>query len=260
MKEITIIRPEKLRRPQFWILNPSLGECSIPKFSYPIYSKYILLKTYLHLKPIKTITIPDDIEPLIEIIYDGTTDVSFLEHGREEWEEALRNAQEKQETEDENKQLAAKYKLIAEPEEEDFFEELTVYYEEDSKDAQASFQSLTRITRPSVTLVGLYAKDEVHYLDDNFTLPISLTKMLNREEEIEILDHSLQVSNYHVYHHFMNEKNSIPRSWAKSALIRDIHPVLLSRDEKIDEYFFETDKNINFMNKELGLYIKYKEE
>ncbi|MHA1893175.1 MAG: CRISPR-associated helicase Cas3', partial [Candidatus Helarchaeota archaeon] len=234
-----VIRSKILQRPQFWIMNPSLDQNNVPRFSYPIYSQYILLKSYLHMKPIESIAIPDDIERLIEQVYDDSVIITDnLKTGKEQWEDELKKSKLKQDNFDADNDLIARYRLISDPADEDFFEDITSYLEENTRDAQASLKSLTRITRPSVSLVGLYENGDTLFLDEEHALPISLKKRLTRDDEIKVLNRSIRVSNYHVYKHFINKKNSIPRSWSKSALLHGMHYVILSLDLSSGEYYF----------------------
>ncbi|NVM54840.1 MAG: CRISPR-associated helicase Cas3' [Candidatus Helarchaeota archaeon] len=254
-----VIRSKNLKRPQFWVINPSINEYKIPTFSYPIYSKFVLLKTYFYLKPLNSVNIPDDIEGLIEQVYNNTLNIpKEFEKEKDQWDVELQKAKEKQDNLEADNRLMAKYRLIPNPSDEDFFEDITSYLEENTKEAQASLQSLTRITIPSLFLVGLYQDSDGLYLDEELNQPISIKGPLTRAEEINVLNHAIKVSNRSIYHLFINKTDSIPRSWVKSTLLNDMHYVILTRDPDSGEYYFETDRNMNYFNKELGLYIQNK--
>jgi len=255
-----IKRPKKLMTPQFWIIKPSLDDNSIPKFKYPIYSRYILLKTYLSLIKVTSIAIPEDIETLIEEVYDDKIPSNYITNNRKLWEALLEKEKSAQDNFDSDKSILARYRLIPSPDDEDFFIDLTGYLEENSHDAQASLQSLTRITRPSIKVVPLYEHEEHYYLDEEHSLPISLKDKLTNEQEISILNHSIQLSNYHIYQYFINRKQTLITKWNKSALLRDIHHIILSVEKDTGKYYFETEKHLNYIDCELGVYIKSKEE
>jgi hypothetical protein len=66
-------RPINLREPQLWIIAPSIGEDGLPDFGVNkrVYDEHILLRSWLEVKDGKPIAIPENIESLIEAVYDA---------------------------------------------------------------------------------------------------------------------------------------------------------------------------------------------
>lgn len=253
-----VIRPKKMKRPEFWLIKPNFNEYSIPKFSYPIYSKYILLKTFLHLWPVKSISIPDDIEEKIELVY-GDYDLipDFFKKVKKYWEKEILKTKDAQDNLESMKILSAKYKLISNPSDEDFFEDFSVFLEENSPEAQESLQSLTRVTRPSISLVCLYKGPKGLYLDKNLTRSIDLNEVPNQLIAKDILDYSIKISNYQIFKYFSSNLNSIPNKWKKTSLVSHIHYVILTQDSLTKEFYFDIEQIRIYLKDELGIYINY---
>lgn len=255
-----VIRPKNLKRPEFWILKPNLNDAKIPKFTYPIYSRYILLKTFLYLWPVKQISIPDDLEKFIELVYSETVNIpEVLKSHHVQWYEKLERAKAKMEGSEEEKKLSAKYQLIPDPCDEDFFDDFAVYYEENTPEAQQSLQLKTRIIMPSIQLVCLYKLNDELYLDRDGTIKLDLTKVPLIQDAKNILNYSTRISNFQIFKYFMELSSSRPKSWKKNTLTRTLHYVILTKEEGSEDFFFETDKNKVFLKKKLGIYIEKKE-
>lgn len=258
-KNRPIQRPKSLKRPQFWIFQPELTEYAIPTLRYSIYSKYILFKTYLHLKTISNISIPDDLEPLIEEVYNdkSTLPIQF-QNFKEIWEKELESEYKKQTRVEQDDRLTVEYKLLPEPSDEDFFNDFSVYLEENTREAQESLQSLTRITSPSVNLICLYNYKDNYYLDQEKTLFLDLKKKPDLDLAKMILDYMVRISHYQIFRYFFDKGNSIPSVWKKNRLVHNIHYVILEKNDD-NEFFFRVNQYNVFINKELGLYIKKEE-
>lgn len=253
-------RPKSLIRPQFWIFQPELTEYNIPKLSFSIYSRYILLKTYLHLKTVRTVSIPNDLEPLIEEVYNDKIKLpKQFQDFTEIWEKELKSEYKKQIQSEQDDKLTAEYKLLPEPSDEDFFNDFSVFLEENTREAQESLQNLTRITSPSVNVICLYKSKEKYYLDPEKTKIIDLNEKPDLGLAKMILDYKIRISHYQIFRYFSEKGNSIPKSWRKNRLVHNVHHVILEKDNN-NEYFFRANQYRVLINKKLGLYIKKEEE
>ncbi|MFW9989856.1 MAG: CRISPR-associated helicase Cas3' [Candidatus Odinarchaeota archaeon] len=255
-----IIRPPKLNRPLFWIFKPELTSSGIPKISYSVYSKYILLKTYLYMKDIKTISIPDDLQRTIELVYDEKNEI--LDNKQKEyevWKNILTSEQAKQKSKDRDKFISAEYRIIPDPADEDFFQDFSVYLEENSKEAQESLHSLTRITNPTVTLLGLFQEKDKVYVDQEKTIEIDIKEVPDRNVAKTILDYSVNISNYDIVNYFSERGHIIPFAWKKNRLTYHIYPVNLEKDDS-NQYFVQTDKYNIIFDRQLGLYLEKKKK
>ncbi|MHA1267508.1 MAG: CRISPR-associated helicase Cas3' [Candidatus Helarchaeota archaeon] len=255
-----IHRPTELTPPQFIIIKPKLNEFSIPQFSYPIYSREILLRTFLHIWHVPRISIPDDIEPMIEAVYSEQCIIPpEFEHRRVQWELELQNAKDKQQKRNLSKESKAYARLIPDPSDEDFFDSFSLYLKDDTSEAQQSFHSLTRITLPSINLICLYKLPEGLFLDPDKTIPIDLQKPIDSETAKTLLNYAIKVTHSLLFHHFTQNKHSIPQTWKENSILRNCHSVILSHDNNSDLFFFEIENVRAYLCKDLGLYIQKKD-
>lgn len=251
-----VIRPKPLTRPQFWIIKPRLNESKIPQLSFPIYSKHILLKTFLSLWSVKTISIPDDLEPMIETVYsDKLVIPKIFQEEKEEWIQIINEAKTKRMRKEEKKTLSARYKLIPNPSNEDFFEDFSAYLKENTPEADLFLNSLTRITSPSINLVCLYKNKEVLSLDEAGNHTINLKQEPTFNEAKLILNYGIRVSNYSLFKYF-TQHSSKPPSWKKNVLIRHFHQIILSKEENTNKFYFDIPKYRIYLNNNIGLLIE----
>jgi len=68
-------------------------------------------------------------------------------------------------------------------------------------------------------------------------------KLRNKKGAKQILDHSIRVSSYPIVSYFTKEPNTIPKSWKNNTLTRNIHYIILSREESTNYFYFNTEKN-----------------
>ncbi|MBD3226732.1 MAG: CRISPR-associated helicase Cas3' [Candidatus Lokiarchaeota archaeon] len=256
-----VIRPKKLQRPRFLIIKPNLNQHLIPQLSYPIYSRYILLKTFLNMWDVKEISIPDDLEDKIELVYMDETEIpSSFKHLKEHWEIELNRAKSIKEKSDRKRKLSAKYRLIPNPSDEDYFEDFSESLR-DNQEAQEVLGSLTRITHPSINLICLYKNDSGDlFLDKERTISIDLDKKPDYDEAKKVLNYTVRVSNYRVFDYFSKTRKSIPDSWKENSLVRHIYYVILSKEDETNKYFFDLNNLRVYLSEELGIYIKNKEK
>lgn len=248
-------RPNDLKIPCFHIIKPKLDENGIPRFNYPIYSEYILLMTFLHLYHKASISIPDDLEPMIEFVYSDSIEFPLSFQGnKKQWMDAFDKSKLKRDDKDEMMKLSASYKLIPNPRSDNFFGEFSEYLKDKTNETGLLLHSLTRIISPSIELVCCYEKDGLYYLDQDHESNLDFESECSLETAKEILNHSVRISNYALYKHFIQK--SVPKSWKRNTLLRNLHPVKLSKDEDNNAYFFKIPENCIYLNKKLGLIIK----
>jgi CRISPR-associated endonuclease/helicase Cas3 len=97
-------RPKRLADPCLWLIDPGCDEEGIPKFSRrssSVYQPYILLRTWIALRHMPAICLPNDVEELIEGVYGSSTERTSggpvreaLKRMKSAMEEDIANAQQ----------------------------------------------------------------------------------------------------------------------------------------------------------------------
>ena len=147
-------------RPELWIVAPDLDGSGIPTFgngTEAVYDYHILLRSWLALKDRDTLSIPDDIEPLIEQVYNSQElPPPTLPPGiQARWQESLKKLERERK---EYQYLAQKNQILPPTYHDDILAEFNKdLEEEDDPKLQRSIQALTRIVEePSVRVLCLY--------------------------------------------------------------------------------------------------------
>ncbi len=254
--------PEFENKPTLWIIKTptdATGDLLINKKGLPdfgksgvVYDKHILLRSWLKLRNEKKIEIPDDIEKLIEDVYDNE---KVFENLTEKeilmWQKTLEIYQTNCELEKDKAQYCyiknPHYgghlgKLLGEPK------------EEDAPELHPSHQAQTRDVEPTANVGCLWEKDGKLYTDETFSETISLADKPTKAMSKKLLFNSLSVSSKSVVFSLLKEE--VPRGWEKSALLVRHRVLKFGADGKCEMfgYVFHLDEN-------LGLKItKIKEE
>ncbi|MCD6162316.1 MAG: CRISPR-associated helicase Cas3' [candidate division Zixibacteria bacterium] len=205
-------RPSSLRKPELWIIKPEIDKDGKPDFggSGCVYDKFILYKTYLTLKSLAAISIPDDLQTLVESVYDE--DSGHQELSRNE-KDTLSNFYDEY-LEDINKlEEIAKNCLIRPPSFNGNI--LTEYFQdllEDDPDAHPMRQALTRYGPQSIKAICLHSTDNskdhpaLHEEPD-----FNMTRKL-------ILD-SVPISHPAIVRWLKNQE--FPKAWQKQSALRN---------------------------------------
>ena len=149
-------RPPALRRPTLWISQPAVDEHGIPTFERgdaAVYEPHILLRTWLTLQERAAVRMPEDIEELIEAVYDHSrmcpTDASDALCAC--WEHTLAEARKEAHV----AEAKARRCYIASPGDETLFTMPSLELDEDNPRAHETIQAATRDGDPSVQVVVL---------------------------------------------------------------------------------------------------------
>lgn len=240
-------RPKSFVAPTFWLIEPREFDSLKPSFgtSEFVYEPYILLGTYLVLKDRSALTIPDNIDGLIEDVYGDDQSVP------EEYEAAYKSLRKSMREDIDFQTLEARSALFPSPiQEDDILREPTLDFDEDDPNVHPKRIAKTRDALPSVTTIFLYAVEGTHFFDAACTRPISLAKVPNKEITCELLMRSATISNQH-YVRTLFKRDPQP-TWEKNGLLRFCRLMTLdtlgqSLDEEIEltvdhEYGIRYDK------------------
>jgi CRISPR-associated endonuclease/helicase Cas3 len=245
------VRPSEFNQAELWIIQPEMKD-DLPEFGVHkfVYDEHILLRTWLELQKIEQIKIPDEIERLIEAVYDLETPKENLpEYLNELWQKSLDNC--KKSICDDNDQAENRY--IKRPSYGQHISRIfTNNLEEDNPDIHQSLQAVTRLTEPTATVICLWEKDGKTYLEESFTEEINLNKKPYLEQTKEFLRCSLIISNKSVVFKFFAEE--VPKGWQESALLRNHRVLKFDENRKCEKF-----GRIFCLDKKLGLKIIKKE-
>jgi len=243
-------RPATLDAPKLWLLWPEADVDGIPQFGTTayVYSKYVLLKSYMVLSGKDSIVLPNSIEPLVEAVYGD------VEHG--DLPEPIRNAMDEARCQYEKiidqKKLIADSSMIPPPDDIEFWNYTERSREEDTPDIHPTLQAFTRLAKPSVRLVCLFKQGSILSLDHERELPINLDRIPDDDTILQLLGNVVTISDHRVFEHFINIKK--PPNWERTGLLRDTFPAIFSKDPDGNQYSDGNGWRLGW-NKRLGFWV-----
>lgn len=249
-------RPANMAKPALWVRMPETDENGIPKLanSGNIYEPYTLLLSYLSLKDRNIISMPEDIQGIIEEVYGERVD-SFPSPA---FEEAVRAAKKHMEEKERESQFEARSNLVPSP-----ATELSAFFrqskelEEDDPELHRSLQALTRLVEPSVQVVCLYGIEGRAFLREDSSGEVNLNQIPDGETITKLLRRSLPITHKRVVSELIDEKAPEawkPKAWKKCPALR-YHRLLVFKNgiAKVGKYRL-------LLDKELGLRIEKPEK
>jgi CRISPR-associated endonuclease/helicase Cas3 len=199
-------RSHQLKTPVLWIIKPQLNEHQHINFDTAgfIYDRHVLLRTWLTLRDLSAVQLPDRMDELIESVYDLEMAIPevLTEIEQTDWQESLTDYRQACQ---EQKTLAQSVYLPpagqdAKP------EHFTRQGEEDDDNAIAA---MTRLGEPSITTIFISQAEEKRLIS---------SKPPNLEQIRELLGCSTRISKRGLVNALMAQQN--PATW-KSALLRN---------------------------------------
>jgi CRISPR-associated endonuclease/helicase Cas3 len=211
-------RPVPLSTPRFWVILPEMQE-TLPRWGNDgkIYAPYVLLRSYLALRQRETLTVPADVPGLIASVYDDPETLPAVADPI--LAQALEKAYEQMSGKMDQQEYQAKRNLIAWPDDEDVFSARNRQLDEDNPDLHDAWRALTRLTRPSVTLVCLHRQTDGQVtVETDGRSPMDLARKPSRQATSLLVQHTVTVSDYRVVQHFLAQEP--PEGWREHALLR----------------------------------------
>ncbi len=235
-------RPDLLKTPTLWILEPELDDQGKAQFgvSKYIYDRHVLLRTWLSLRQRSSIRLPEETDALIESVYHLDMPIpEALELGHaEDWRESLANYQSEEEA---RKKAIANQVKVPPPHAETELEEFTKQHLEDDESAIAA---TTRLGKPSITTIFLQQTEAGLVLPGTQT-PINLKETPNLAKIRELLAYSTRLSNQDLVSTLLARNN--PSTWS-SALLRNCRYVELNAQGKAQigkwELYLDTQRGV----------------
>lgn len=223
-------RHKRDRPPQFrygavlWVGLPENIDGEDPTFddgSAAVYDAHILLRSWLALKDRAVIRFPDDIETIVEEVYDGRacpSDDSALV-GR--WDETAAEHEEAAKAETQQ----AQSRWLPRPSSGKKLWEMTRDpTREDAPEAHQQLQALTRLIPPSVSVVLLWDTPNGPSLDRDGHKPARIAAKPNLSETKRLLRRAVSIAHRGVFHELIDIQP--PAAWRDSSLLRR-HRLLL---------------------------------
>ena len=225
-------RPPGLESPRFLVFRPDING-DVPRFdpgTAAVYDRHVLLRSWLALGHRRTLHVPDDVEAVIEYVYDEDIRPDDLQSPlREEWEETRKNLEAARGRERDE----ARDRWIRSPSDRGPLWHLTENTrEEDAPDFHRAHQALTRLASPSAPVVFLFGSGNRAWLDAAHNEPVDLARTPSVDTIKRLLRRSVNVSDRRVVFELLRQ--APPASWRRSALMRNYRAVFLN-DEGIAE-------------------------
>lgn len=242
-------RPSSMSTPTLWIRMPHTDENGLPEFgnSANVYEPYFLLLSYLSLRECTFISLPNDIENLIDKVY-GEPQCPWPSPVFKQAVLSAKTDMEAKMKGDEHKAQGNLVKAhdIGDPF--DFFNAFNKQLEEDNPDIHNSLQALTRLVEATVQVVCLYKTPTGIFLHHGDRNPIDMSNTLDGTVVSSLLRRSMSITDKRIV--FKLIKQQTPHAWEKCPALR--HHRLLEFENGIARI----DKYTLYLDEELGLYIE----
>jgi CRISPR-associated endonuclease/helicase Cas3 len=240
-------RPPGLEKPRLWLLRPDIDAEGLPDFgpSRWVYEEYILLKTWETLKDRDLVSVPADVEALIEEVY--ANDPEAVTEGA--WGARLALAQEHFRTRQQQMEDRATEAHLRPPTYRGELAELTNRrLEEDAPDLNPLLQAQTRWSDgPSVEVVCLYGEGDRWYADRALTMPIDPTSTFDEATTERLLQRTVRLSMRKIASHFL--ATDAPAAWRRQASLRHMRPAVFDADGVLrgDGFTLRLDEDLGLM-------------
>lgn len=237
-------RPQKLRQPSLLLVRPAINEEAEPDLgpSRFVYGEFILIKTYLTLRYLKSIQIPDDVEQLVEAAYSEEA----IQEIPEVWKSKLSMARKHWDERIERLEMLARKNAIKKPRFSGKTAEIsTLGLKEDQPEIHVQLQALTRWSeRPSISVICLFEKDGRHYLDRKCQQPIDLDQEVSPESARKLIELSMILTGWQSYKYFREQEPPLP--WRHNALLRHHRLALFDTEGRLisQEYALKQDPEL----------------
>ena len=219
-------RPEPLQDPKLWLIEPGEKE-GRPDFgaSEWVYDLHSLLRSYLVLCDKRSVTLPTEIDGLINEVYSDK-----IPDGPESWGDALVTSKSKQLAEQKEDKKAATQFLIACPIDEDDILERFNRELQDSDDPRVPKErrAMTRLTEQSVQVIFIYETPDGLSLDVEGKHPVDLHKAPKFSEIADYLLNSVSLNHRPTVEYYC--QRDTPSKWLGVGMLRFYRVVRLAVD------------------------------
>ncbi len=212
-------RPATVSCPTLWIREPVIRGDGVPQFlsgDQSVYDRHVLLRSWLALRDRPVVRIPEDIEELIESVYDNRACPADLPAAlRTCWQESRdRLEEEKLKEEAEARDRWIKSPSYPGP----LWRLIEDSREEDAPEIHQAHQALTRLGDPAVDIVCLFGSEARPYLDEALTEPVDLKERPSAELSRRLLLRSVSIAHRGLFPELVARE--VPPGWQLSPLLR----------------------------------------
>lgn len=241
-------RPAPLKTPRLVLLEPPSSQDHLPDFgrSAYVYDEYTLLRSYLALQNRSQVAIPADLETLVEQVYSETSEEGL----NTQWRDRLIGCRAKLDADQRQQEAQARRRLILPPGDEDYLLNPSQGLEEDDPEVNRAFQALTRLSRPSISLVCLFRNERGGLVLEPPGEEIDPDHVTDPRVVAALLQHTVEVSNPQLVRHF--SPLPCPRAWEKVPGLRHNRLVVFDQGGRFP---VEGTKLLMRLGRELGLEI-----
>jgi len=190
---------------------PDFGKWTTEK----VYERHILLRSWLAMKDRSSVAIPDEVEGLIEAVYDDRG----LPAGQppalvRDWEKSWNSLRDDLE----HDAAEARFRYILPPYYRDDILEDRTELEEDAPEVHKSLQAATRLGDPSISVICLYGDEGKVSLDVEGHNLLNLEEKPSRDGALALLRRSVSLSLRGIVPWLIRNAEK-PPSWAKHPLL-----------------------------------------
>lgn len=229
-------RPSEAESPVLYVFKPNGHNESRPQLGKTVYDEYILLRSWFVLRDKSQISIPGDVESLIESVYGEepldtpTCFAARISEAKERHEEARLRAA-----------FQGRMVEVAPPCGDDVLEKWNAQLDEDDPDKNEILQARTRLSPPSVTIVCLKHESEIELQKAG---PERMRKVK------ELVQASVSLSYRGCSQDF--PRDMVPKGWREVGLLRHCRAVVFQ------DGVFDGDIMRIRLDDELGIVLKRK--
>lgn len=229
-------RPTHFLPPTLCVLSPNSDADGVPSFgaSAAVYEEHLLLRTWLALRSRDAVSVPFDIDNLIESVYDDRACPDEIEEAiHQRWEETRRILDNEMQR---ASGQARMFRILPPYHSDDILEGENRELEEDNPDVHPTFQALTRLAEPSVNVICLYGSENQTFLDADGHEAIDLAATPDHQTAMRLLRRSVSLSHKAIVHRILQEAYR-PQAWVRNSLLRHTYAIFFDRCGKASSDF-----------------------
>lgn len=188
-----------------------------------VYEPYVLLRSLLALAGRDHLTLPEETSELIEAVYSDSTPDGLSPA----WATRLAEAKQKMARGDDKDIFEARKRLIPPPDDASLLSSLNADLEEDAPAVHATFQALTRLGEPGISLVCLHAVGgALNTEPDGTGQAVKLDVRPDAELTGHLARHVVALTQRGIFDYYLSQEP--PSGWREHPLLHDHRAAVFS--------------------------------